>query len=85
MAEIKLNDNFTSEVEAFRASAAALTAVKASDVAADGLSLPTVEAYQGYLKRIWIVINRFSLLLEKDAKDMDALAASLKAADAAGG
>ncbi len=84
MAEIKLNDNFATEVNAFRAAGAALDQVSVN-VSTEGLSLPTVDAYQERLHKIQALVIKFRLLTKKDADDMDALAASLKAADASGG
>ena len=84
MAEIKLNDGFAAEVDAFRAPGAEFNTVSINSISAGGLSLPTVEAYQNRLFEIWKLMVKFEVLTNKDAKDMDALAASLKAADAAG-
>lgn len=85
MAEIKLNESFTTEVAAFRAAGEALDTVNVNSVSAGDISLPTVDAYQDRLFKIWKVIFKFELLTKKDAADMDALAASLKAADITGG
>ena len=86
MAEIKLNDSFTAEVDAFRASGESLDTVNVYSVVSVGeLSLPTVNAYQERLAKIWKLMLQFSVLKKKDAADMDALAATLKAADKTGG
>ena len=84
MAEIKLNDSFTAEVDAFRSAAAGLDAGSISAAGAGGLSLPTVDAYQERLYRIQSLMFRLERLVRKDAADMDALAAKLKATDASG-
>ena len=84
MAEIKLNETFTAEVEAFRAAGAELDAVKTYTISSGGLSLPAVSAFQECLSSIGLAMFQFALLVEKDAKDMDALAAKLRAADSAG-
>lgn len=84
MAEIKLNDNFMVEVNAFRASGEALDQESGSSVSTDYLSLPTVDAYQERLHRIWTLMIKFRLLTQKDAKDMDALATSLRTTDERG-
>ena len=84
MAEIKLNDGFSAQVEAFRAAGQNIDMNCANSVSTEGLSLTTVEAYQDRLDKIWRVMTWFRLLIQKDAKDMDALAAKLKAADGTG-
>lgn len=81
MAEIKLNDSFKAEVEAFRASGVELDNVNAYSVSTTELSLPTVDAYQERLSKICKLCFEFSVLKKKDAADMDDLAARLKAAD----
>ena len=78
MAEIKLNDSFTNEVNSFR------LAGEAIDTKAINSILPTVSEYQDRLWRILKVIHQFKHLVDKDASDMDALAASLRAADMSG-
>ena len=85
MAEIKLNEGFTAEVSAFRESADQLDVVSVSSVSTGGLSLPTVDAYQDRLLRIKTLMIKFQALVQKDAKDMDALANSLRTTDASGG
>ena len=85
MAEIKLNENFAAQVDAFRTSAAGLDKVVVNSVSADGLSLPTVDAFQDRLFKLRLLMVEFEQLTKKDAKDMDDLAAKLKAADANGG
>ena len=84
MAEIKLNEGFTAEVDAFRSAAGGLDAVSVSSVSTGGLSLPTVDAYQERLFKIRTLMIKLELLIKKDAGDMDALAAMLKATDASG-
>lgn len=84
MAEIKLNEGFTAEVEAFRDSGERLNTSGVNSVSAEGLTLPTVDAYQDRLFGIWKVMFLFQLLTKKDAKDMDALAERLRAADMGG-
>lgn len=84
MAEIKLNDSFSAEVDAFRSAGNGFDAVSVNSVSADGLSLPTVDAYQDRLFKIRNLIIKLKLLTRKDAGDMDALAAMLKATDASG-
>ena len=84
MAEIKLNEGFTAEVDAFRSAAGGLDTVSVSSVSAGGLSLPTVDAYQERLFKIRTLMIKLELLIKKDAGDMDALAAMLKATDASG-
>ena len=84
MAEIKLNNSFTDEVNAFRASGGQLDQVSANAASGGSLSLPTVDAYQNRLSKIRMLMVKFRLLTEKDAKDMDALAASLRTTDANG-
>ena len=44
-------------------------------------SLPTADAYQDRLFKIRNIMLLFGILVKKDAKDMDDLAARLKAAD----
>lgn len=83
MAEIKLNEGFAAEVEAFRSAGEAINKVVLDSVSAEGISLPTVEAYQDRLYRIWRIMLKFCFLTKKDAADMDKLAATLKAADIA--
>ncbi len=82
MAEIKLNNSFSAEVDAFRSAGEGLNAVNISAISAGDVSLPTVDAYQERLFRIRNLIYMFSLLTKKDAADMDALADALRAADA---
>ncbi len=84
MAEIKLNDSFTSEVNSFRLAGEAIDTKAINSISVDGLSLPTVSEYQDRLWRILKVIHQFKHLVDKDASDMDALAASLRAADMSG-
>ena len=84
MAEILLNDGFTTQVEAFRASGEELDIVSINSISAGDLSLPTVDAFQKRLFKIRTVMIKFELLIKKDATDMDALAAKLKTADASG-
>ncbi len=84
MAEILLNDAFLTEVDAFRASGSELTTVDTGSVSTGDLSLPTVDAYQDRLARIGKLMLSFQKLTAKDARDMDSIAAKLKAADAAG-
>lgn len=81
MAKIKLNDKFAAEVEEFRSSAVALDSSSFTSINVGNLSLPTVDAYQDRLYKIRKLLIRFELLIKKDAKDMDELAAMLKAAD----
>ena len=85
MAEIKLNDSFTAEVNSFRATGAELDTVKTYEISSGGLSLPAVSAFQDCIYTIGQIMFLLALLVKKDAKDMDALAAKLKAADSAGG
>ena len=85
MAEIKLNEGFTGEVAAFRASAEGFDAYDVSAVAGGNLSLPTVREYQNELLKMQGVMVLLQALIKKDAKDMDELAASLRAADNSGG
>ena len=85
MAEIKLNDSFSSEVNAFRAAGGEMDAVKTYKISSSGLSLPAVDAYQTCLTSIGSAMFMFGHMAEKDAADMDALAAKLRAADSAGG
>lgn len=82
MAEIKLNDAFLAEVAAFRAAGGEISTSSTASVSAGGLSLPTVDAYQQRLTKIADVMLRFQELVNKDAADMEALAAKLKATDA---
>ena len=84
MAEIKLNDAFSAEVDAFRAAGGEIYAVSVSSVSTEGLSLSTVDAYQSRFFKIRTLMRKLELLTKKDAADMDALAAMLKAADASG-
>ena len=84
MAEIKLNDSFSAEVDAFRSAGGELDAVDVYAFSAGDLSLPTVDAYQERLFRIRDLIIKLEALTEKDAGDMDALAAMLRATDASG-
>lgn len=81
MTEIKLTDSFSSEVAAFRASAEDLDSASLISISKGNLSLPTADAYMERLNEIWKMMIRFNLLVKKDADDMDALAAKLKAAD----
>lgn len=81
MAEIKLNDSFEAEVQAFRATGEDLDSVNVGEISTSGLSLPTVNAYQERLYRIRVLVGYFMLLTKKDAKDMDELALRLKTAD----
>lgn len=85
MAEIKLNEGFKAEVDAFRSAGEAINTVGLDSISAEGISLPTVEAYQDRLYKIWRVMLKFYFLTKKDAADMDKLAATLKAADTTGG
>lgn len=85
MAEIKLNDSFTAEVSAFRASGDQLDQVSVNSVSVGDLSLPTVDAYQDRLFKIRTLMIKFQLLTQKDANDMDALAYSLRATDSGSG
>lgn len=85
MAEIKLNEGFAAEVEAFRTAGAAIDTLSINSISTGELSLPTIDAYQDRLFKIRTLIIKFEALTRKDAKDMDELAASLKAADASGG
>ena len=82
MAEIKLNQSFTDEVEAFRTSSLDIQElVLVNPISAGDLSLETVNAYQDRLHRIRGIMLQFRLLTQKDAKDMDDLATKLNAAD----
>lgn len=85
MAEIKLNNNFIAEVSDFRASGEQLDQVSVNSISVGELSLPTVDAYQDRLFKIRKLMIKFQLLTQKDAKDMAALADSLRTADASGG
>ena len=82
MAEIKLSNDFTNEVQAFRTSGEQLSSAPIPIASAGELSLPTIDAYQERLVRIKSIISQFSQLTNKDAKDMDALATRLRTADA---
>lgn len=85
MAEIKLNEGFKGEVEKFRASGEELSnSVVINTISTGDLSLPTVDAYQDRLFKIRNIMLLFGILVKKDAKDMDDLAARLKAADNTG-
>ena len=81
MAEIKLTESFTEEVEAFRSAGEEIDAASVLSVSNREFSLPTINAYQERLRKIWHVIVAFKMLTKKDAADMDALAARLKIAD----
>lgn len=85
MAEIKLNDNFAAEVNAFRSAGAELDTVKTYQISSGGLDLPAVRAFQACIHDIEMAMFLFGHLAKKDAADMDALAAKLRAADSAGG
>lgn len=82
MAEIKLNDSFAAEVDAFRASAGKLDTGNVYSASTGELSLPAADAYQERLFRIRRLIIQFGILVKKDADDMDALAGRLRSADA---
>ncbi len=84
MAHILLNDLFSLQVAAFRASAKGLDAASYFSASKEGLSLPTVDAYQERISRIWRIMVWSSALIKKDADDMDALADKLRAADNSG-
>ena len=81
MAEIKLNEGFTKQVESFRTAGENVDSVNVYSGSVSGLSLPTVDAYQDRLFRIQRIMILFRCLVKKDADDMDALSARLKAAD----
>ena len=83
MAEIKLNDAFNAEVDAFRSAGAGLNA-GSSGSSGSGVSLPTVDGYLQRLTAIKNVMTKFEELTNKDATDMESIAAKLKAADASG-
>lgn len=85
MAEIKLNDSFETEVNAFRASGSELDSVDIAGISTGVLNLPAVSNYQNRIIRIKTIMNYFMLLIEKDADDMDALALRLRTADNASG
>lgn len=85
MAEIKLNDSFAAQVNAFRASGGDLDKVSINSISSGDLSLKTVDAYHERLYKIRNVMIKFELLTKKDAADMDALASRLRAADQSGG
>ena len=85
MAEIKLNEGFMGEVEEFRSSGERLSnSVVINTISTGDLSLPTVDAYQERLFRIRNTIVKLHVLVNKDAKDMEAIAARLKKADNTG-
>lgn len=84
MAEIKLNDNFRAEVNAFRAAGGEIEQMSVNAISLGDLSLPTVDAYLNRVHEIEMVLFIIQLLIEKDAKDMDALAESLRATDTNG-
>lgn len=85
MAEIKLNDAFAEEVNAFRTASESLDKVSPSSISGEGLSLATVNEYKERVYKIRALMIHFQALVRKDANDMDALAKSLKEADGAGG
>lgn len=84
MAEIKLNEGFLAEVAAFREAGAAINTDGVNSVSAQGLSLPTVDAYLKRLYDIWGLMVWFQSITGKDARQMEALAERLKAADMGG-
>ncbi len=84
MANILLNDLFSLEVAAFRASAKGLDASSYFSASTEGITLPTVDAYQERFFRIWRIMAWTEAVIKKDADDMDGLAAKLKAADSSG-
>lgn len=84
MAEIKLNDSFNEEVEAFRTSGEEISKLYAETYTAmdSQLKLPTVDEYQKRFRLIGLSLSAyFSTLIKKDAESMDKLAATLKATD----
>ena len=81
MALIKLNDGFQAEVSAFRSAGAVLDPADPSSGTTGGLSLQTVDAYRDRLSQISQLMMEFRALTQKDAKDMEELAARLNAAD----
>lgn len=86
MAELKLNDAFAAEVDAFRAAGEVLSDVTSpSTCDTEGLSLSVVKEYILRLDDIWRLLFDFYLLTKKDATDMDALADSIRAADNSSG
>ena len=85
MAEIKLNEGFKAEVEAFRASGKAFETGSVNQISLDGISLNTVNAYHECLGNICLMLELFKYLVAKDANDMDELAESLNAVDSGNG
>ncbi len=81
MAEIKLNDRFAEEVTAFRDAGNVVKDIDFQAPSAGNASLPAIKEYQIRFKRIGKIVFLLGLLAEKDAKDLDKLAATLKAAD----
>lgn len=84
MANILLNDLFSLEVATFRGSAKGLDAPSYFSASTGDLSLPTIDAYKERLNRIWRIMVWTGAVVKKDADDMDAIAAKLKAADSSG-
>lgn len=85
MVEIKLNNGFLTEIDAFRTAGSNLQEINAVSISDAGISLPTIRGYMQRLSQIQEVVSLFGALVKKDATDMDKLAATLKAADSAGG
>ena len=82
MAEIKLNDDFMTELAEFKASADELNRDEYSKArVSEELSLPVVDAYRERITKLWEQVFRFKLLVEKDAADIKALTERLQTVD----
>ena len=85
MSEIKLNDAFQHEVAAFMCAGEGLNKdFSFGDLRFADLSLTTVDAYFERMEKLFRLVGLYANLVGKDVKDMNELAAQLKAADECG-
>lgn len=82
MAEIKLNDDFMTELAEFKASADELNEQDYYKFhIGNELSLSVIDAYRERITQIWLQVYRFKRLVEKDAADIETLIERLQNAD----
>ncbi len=71
MAEFKMKKSFTKEINALKSSGAGLMGGSKS-ISTSGLNtLPTVVNIEKQRKQIWILLQEYSALVEKDANDLE--------------
>lgn len=81
MAEFKIEKSFSKEIDTLRSAGSGLLGAHKS-ISTSGLNtLPTLVNIEKQRKQIWILLQEYSSLLQKDAGDLDKMMETVTAND----